>query len=268
MTYVFVYGSLKRNLHNHGHLNGSSFEGRARLAGARLYSLGAYPMAVLDQAANAWIHGEVFRVGRAGLACLDALEVYPDFYDRHLLPLSDGRVAWTYHGRAEQVADRVPVPFGDWGTTPVFSYGSNMDPEQLSDRCTRWDGDGLVARLEGWRWGINKRSRTAGGCAGIAPEAGSHCWGVVHHLDPNDMEELDAREGAGTGRHYERESVTVTTSAGERFTVLTYVPVPQARSEGLVATAAYAKRILRGADHWELPSPWRQTLAAALLTTA
>jgi len=267
MTCVFVYGSLKRDLHNHGHLRGASFAGRARLAGARLYSLGAYPMAVLDKAAMVWIHGEVFRVDRTGLASLDALEGYPDFYGRQRLPLSDGRMAWVYLGRPEQVAGVKPVPYGDWWSTPVFSYGSNMDPEQLSERCTRWDGLGLVARLDGWRWGIFKRSITGAGCAGIVPMAGHHCWGVVHHMVPDDLAVLDAKEGVGTGRHYERETVAVTTAAGECFQALTFVPVPQARSEGLVATAAYAGRIQRGADYWELPNPWRRTLAALLQTT-
>ncbi|MDM7954282.1 MAG: gamma-glutamylcyclotransferase [Cyanobium sp. CZS 25K] len=220
-----------------------------------------------SRAVLAWIHGEVYRVDEAGLASLDALEGYPRVCDRRRIVLSDGREAWVYGGGPGQVVGREPVPYGDWVTTPVFSYGSNMDPIQLKGRCSRWDGHGIVARLEGWRWGINKISRTAGGCAGIVPEAGSHCWGVVHHLEPEDLAVIDSCEGAGTGRHYERETVAVTTAAGERFEVITYVPVARARSEGLVATAAYAGRILRGADHWKLPGPWRQTLAASLLTT-
>ncbi|WP_216904274.1 gamma-glutamylcyclotransferase [Synechococcus sp. CCY 9618] len=268
MADVFVYGSHKRGLHHHGCLEGAAFEGRARLAGARLHSLGAFPMAVLDPAAGGSIHGEVYRVDDAGLAALDALEGYPHVHDRRRLPLSDGREAWVYHGAPEQVAGKDPVLLGDWWSAPVFSYGSNMDPLRLRQRCPGWDGHGLVARLEGWRWGINKRSITGAGCAGIIAEAGSHCWGVVHHLGPDDLAEIDRCEGAGTGRHYERQTVAVTTEAGERFDVLTYVPVPQARSEGLAATADYAGRILRGADHWQLPSPWRQSLAASLLTTA
>lgn len=60
------------------------------------------------------IHGEVFRVDRAGLES---------------------------------------VPYGDWGSTPMLSYGLNMDPDQLRARCARWDGPGVVARLEGSWWG-------------------------------------------------------------------------------------------------------------------
>ncbi len=267
MHRVFVYGSLKLGHDNHGWLRGASFEGRARLAGAWLHSRGAYPMAVLDPAAKACLHGEVYRVDDAGLAALDALEGYPHASDRRILRLSDGREAWVYHGEAEQVAGRQSVPFGDWGTTPVFSYGSNMDPVQLRQRCPGWDGLGLVVRLEGWRWGINKRSRTRGGCAGILPEVGSHCWGVMQHLGPDDLAVIDEREGAGTGSHYERETVAVTTELGERFEVITYVPVPRARAEGLLATTEYAGRILRGAEHWQLPGPWRQRLAASLRIT-
>ncbi|KEF42368.1 MAG: hypothetical protein ER33_05795 [Cyanobium sp. CACIAM 14] len=150
---------------------------------------------------------------------------------------------------------------------PAFSYGSNLDPLQLRARCPRWDGQGLVARLDGWRWGITKRSLTGAGFAGIVPEADSHCWGVVHHLFPQDLAILDAQEGVGTGCHYEREAVVVSTAAGEQLEVLVYVPVPPARAEGLLATAAYAARIRLGADHWELPGTWRQTLVAALRIT-
>ena len=92
--------------------------------------------------------------------------------------MSDGREAWVSFGGPAQLAGREPVPYGDWVTAPVLSYGSTMDPFQLKQRCSRWDGHGLVA------------------------------------------------------------------------------------------TAADAGRILRSADHWALPSAWRQTLADSLLTTA
>ncbi|QPN66292.1 gamma-glutamylcyclotransferase [Synechococcus sp. CBW1006] len=60
MNHVFIYGSLKRGQSNHHWLRGALFLGRHRLAGDRLYSLGGYPMAVLEDHSSAVIHGEVF----------------------------------------------------------------------------------------------------------------------------------------------------------------------------------------------------------------
>ncbi|WP_416223896.1 gamma-glutamylcyclotransferase family protein [Synechococcus sp. CBW1107] len=60
INHVFIYGSLKRGQSNHHWLRGALFLGRHRLAGDRLYSLGGYPMAVLEDHSSAVIHGEVF----------------------------------------------------------------------------------------------------------------------------------------------------------------------------------------------------------------
>ncbi|MEB3263944.1 MAG: gamma-glutamylcyclotransferase [Synechococcus sp.] len=269
MHHVFVYGSLQRDQFNHRYLYGASFLGRNYLAGARLHSLGSYPMAVLDPDPGAVIHGEVYRVDPQGLALLDQLEGHPDFYERQLITLANGQQAWVYLGEEEKVVDREPVPFGSWGTTPVLSYGSNMNPERLESRCRGWDGNAVVARLEGWRWGINKlaSSGSGRGCAGITPEEGAHCWGVVHHLSPEDLAVLDSYEGVGFG-HYRHEMVRVATREGYSFEVLTYVPEDKALAEGLLPEPSYADHILIGAEHYGLPSDWRKRLQASLVITA
>jgi cation transport regulator ChaC len=194
------------------------------------------------------------------------LEDYPELYDRRLLPTADDRLAWIYLGQPHQVHGCRRVPFDDWGATPVFSYGSNLCPDQLAQRCGSWDGTGLVARLEGWRWAISKIRVGRGkgeGAAGLRPDPEAHCWGVVHHLRPADRGVLDQREGVAIG-HYRHQSVTVTTLEGERFEALTYVPTPQWTSESLRPAADYAGRILRGAHHWDLPEGWREQLRQAL----
>lgn len=269
MHQVFVYGSLKRDQFNHRWLQGASFIGRSCLAGARLHSLGSYPMAVLDPDPGAVIHGELFAVEEQGLALLDQLEGHPDFYERQVLTLADGQQAWVYLGEEEQVEDHTLVPFGCWGTTPVLSYGSNMNPERLQNRCGAWDGNAMVARLEGWCWGINKVARggSGHGCAGITPQEGAHCWGVVHHLCPEDLAVLDSYEGVGWG-HYRHEVVRITTLEGLSFEVLTYVPEEEALGEGLVPEPSYAEHIRIGAEHYNLPSDWRQRLRESLLITA
>ncbi len=274
---VFVYGSLKRGEPNHRWLDGSRFLGRRRLVGARLHDLGPYPMAVPaapgkepdePQAPSepALIHGELYALGAGGLSRLDQLEDVPREYQRQRWRLSDGSLAWLYLGRHEQVIGLPLVPYGDWRSTPVFSYGSNLCPSQLARRCPRWDGSGLVARLEGWRWGITKRRlgrAPAEGAAGLVRHSGAHCWGVVHHHCPDDRATLDHCEGVAAG-HYCHQRVQVITGTGEPLDALTYVPTPAWRASGLSAGCDYAAAILRGARHWQLPEAWLGLLEAEL----
>jgi gamma-glutamylcyclotransferase (GGCT)/AIG2-like uncharacterized protein YtfP len=200
---------------------------------------------------------------------LDQLEGHPHYYRREVLTLSDGSQAWVYLGTEQEVAGKPLVHRGDWGSRPVFSYGSNMDPSQLRLRCQDWDGSGLVARLADWRWGINKRAVAGNGrgFAGIVPEPGAHCWGVVHHLSPRDLQRLDSLEGVGGG-HYRHQRVTVLLSSGRPLEALAYVPCREALMEGLQASRDYASKILTGAAHWELGSDWCQSLRESLLITA
>lgn len=262
--HVAVYGTLKRGECNHHWLRGARCEGRTRVPGLQLHNLGEYPMAVPSPDPGARIHAELYRIDAATLARLDVLEEYPGFYDRRRLPTADGRRAWIYLGQPHQVRGCRRVPFDDWGATPVFSYGSNLDPRQLRHRCAGWDGHGLVARLDGWRWAINKRSlRDPGlGHAGITPQAGAACWGVVHHLSHRDRAGLDLMEGVSIAQ-YEHRSVEVV-CGDERLQALAYVPHPQVVASGLRASPAYAGRILRGAEHHGLPPAWRAWLRQEL----
>lgn len=264
---VAVYGTLKRGECNHHWLRGARFEGRTRVPGLELYNLGDYPMAVPSADPRARIHAELYRVDGEGLARLDVLEDYPGLYDRRQLPTTDGGLAWIYLGRPDQVRGCRRVPFDDWGATPVFSYGSNLDPQQLRQRCAGWDGIGLVARLQGWRWAINKRALhdPGEGYAGITPSPGASCWGLVHHLRHRDRAVLDLLEGVAIAQ-YQHRTVEVV-CAEERLPVLTYVPDPTVVASGLKPSATYAERILRGAEHHGLPSGWRAWLRRQLRQT-
>ncbi|MGB5136366.1 MAG: gamma-glutamylcyclotransferase [Prochlorococcaceae cyanobacterium] len=264
---VAVYGTLKRGECNHHWLRGARFEGRIRVPGLELYNLGEYPMAVPSRDPLARIHAELYRLEASALARLDVLEDYPELYDRRLLPTADDRLACIYLGQPHQVRGCRRVPFDDWGATPVFSYGSNLDPHQLRHRCAGWDGFGLVGRLDAWRWAINKRSLHDPrlGHAGITPETGSACWGLVHHLSHRDRASLDLMEGVPIAQ-YEHRSVEVV-CGGERLRVLAYVPHPGVVASGLRASPSYAGRILRGAEHHGLPSAWRSWLQQELRHT-
>jgi gamma-glutamylaminecyclotransferase len=75
-TLVFVYGTLKRGLSNHGWLKGQEFAGEARTeARYRMYDLGGYPgMVVAEAGKGERIEGEVWEVDEAALRGLDVLE--------------------------------------------------------------------------------------------------------------------------------------------------------------------------------------------------
>lgn len=267
-NHVFVYGSLKRGEYNHKWLGRSTFIKRARLAGAEMYSMGAYPMVILKGMRSSVVHGEVFQLDAAGLDRLDVLEGYPSLYDRKVLTLSDGSQAWVYYGTEDQVQGHRRISLGDWQSTPVFSYGSNMNHVQLRRRCPHWDGSGMVARLDGWRWGIVKQANESydEGYAGIIPDPDSHCWGVVNHLSIEDRRKLDRSEGVGWG-HYRHEQVIVNCVGGEALKVLAYVPETEVLSDDLCASRDYAERILAGADYWQLGNDWCNVLRASLMMT-
>jgi len=110
-TLLFVYGTLKRGQPNHGQLQGARWLGEATLQGAALYDLGPFPMAI---AGEGWVGGELYAVAWAALPQLDSFEGCPRLYQRHWLPLADGRQAWAYLGQSHQVRHVKRLPRGYW----------------------------------------------------------------------------------------------------------------------------------------------------------
>jgi gamma-glutamylcyclotransferase (GGCT)/AIG2-like uncharacterized protein YtfP len=126
---LFVYGTLKRGQPNHGRLQGARWLGAAWLEGACLYDLGPFPMAI---AAEGRVCGELYAVARAVLPLLDAFEGCPRLYQRHWLPLGDGRQAWVYLGQARQVRHSRRLPRGAW--PPVDEAGGARSLPVVSRR--------------------------------------------------------------------------------------------------------------------------------------
>jgi gamma-glutamylcyclotransferase (GGCT)/AIG2-like uncharacterized protein YtfP len=111
---LFVYGSLKRGMANHGELHEARWLADAQLQGLALYDLGPFPMAVVSDNAGDAIQGELFRVAPDQLAALDRFEGAPRLYQRRRWPLGDGRWAWVYLGEARQVRHVARVSSGCW----------------------------------------------------------------------------------------------------------------------------------------------------------
>lgn len=112
---VAVYGSLRKDLHNHYLLNDAEFLGADVVPqGYRMVSLGGFP-AVLEatDALMTPITVEVYRVTEGQLNVLDCLEGHPDWYKRRKV-LTRYKNAWMYVMPDSEYQDHNPVDSGDW----------------------------------------------------------------------------------------------------------------------------------------------------------
>jgi len=99
MAKVFVYGTLKsggelRGLDRFG--DGATIVGKAKTVypDYEMADLGAFPGVFLNGEYH--IEGEVWEVDDDTMDDLDAIEGYPDFYDRQLTHTTEGK-AWMYY---------------------------------------------------------------------------------------------------------------------------------------------------------------------------
>lgn len=108
---VAVYGSLRKGLSNHHVIDGAEMIGKTKIKGFDMHSLGAFPFITHG---DGEVTVEVYEVPDMDYARgLDALEGYPNFYDRELVETEFGE-AWVYFIDDEATADHPPVPDGDW----------------------------------------------------------------------------------------------------------------------------------------------------------
>ena len=95
MERVFVYGSLRKGGYNSFLLRNSEFIKKVKTKEPMsLWDLGAFPAVTFDPTVQ--ITGEVYEVDKETLHRLDALEGYPNFYDRTQILLEDESKAWIY----------------------------------------------------------------------------------------------------------------------------------------------------------------------------
>lgn len=132
---------------------------------------------------------------------------------------------------------------------PYFAYGSNMDPDQMKERCPAASSTGVVL-LTGWDILINSR-----GVATIVPNASTSIEGVLWSVTSECLTALDYYEGIADGL-YRRAQVEVGWD-GELIESLVYVAadfVPGLPRSG------YLETILRGADRFGLSPAYRRRL--------
>ena len=149
-----------------------------------------------------------------------------------------------------------------------FAYGSNLNPEQMAQRCPDHTVVGLAALrdhklafpLTSHDWG--------GGVASVATAHGSTVWGVVFDLSDAHLAALDSYEGfQGPGdQHnlYDREGVYVDLtrpddgSIPRRVRAQIYLARP---SNPAPPSRRYLEAILAGARAHRLPEEYIAALA-------
>ncbi|MDZ7705320.1 MAG: gamma-glutamylcyclotransferase family protein [Trueperaceae bacterium] len=146
-----------------------------------------------------------------------------------------------------------------------FAYGSNMDPDQMAERCP--DARGLgAARLPGYRLAFTRFSpRRQCGVADVVRDDDSEVWGVLYELSDADLRTLDLFEGfVGVGQKngYDRISVVVHDARGQSVEALTYVVPPGAKrpEAECVTSSDYLCHLIEGARYWKLPEAYREML--------
>lgn len=150
MNYVFVYGSLRRGMHNHYLLGDSEFVGNGKtVAKYGMVDVGSFPAVVEPEEGEAGeteITGEVYRVDAKTLERLDRLEGYPKFYDREptaIVTADDMLTAWMYYWPTGcSTNGTTPVPSGDWveyhAPEPEIRYERFTDVDCDFEHDDRW----------------------------------------------------------------------------------------------------------------------------------
>jgi hypothetical protein len=145
-----------------------------------------------------------------------------------------------------------------------FAYGSNMDWEQMRDRCPSAQFL-FKATLKGYTMAFtHQRINNKGGAADVVECADSIVWGVVYSLEDSDLPGLYRSEGFQPGRTQNSYApVTVIVhpdNVQNRALKVSTFTVCRKLAPHQQPSREYLDRILAGARHWNLPGGYRETL--------
>ena len=122
------------------------------------------------------------------------------------------------------------------------AYGSNMDPEQMLERCPHSPAAG-TGWLSGWRLSFGgEELGWDGALAMVVPDPESQTFVALYDVSPQDMATLDYWEGADTGL-YNKVRLRISTLDGDELAWVYVLDgyeggLPSARYLGLIAEAA------------------------------
>jgi gamma-glutamylcyclotransferase (GGCT)/AIG2-like uncharacterized protein YtfP/cation transport regulator ChaC len=259
--HVFVYGTLKRGLSNHGIV--SRYIASVTPAAVRgwLYDLGYYPAMAEG---SGWVYGEL-------------IELMPEFADKAFvemdllegvnqsepsLGLYERATVAAHLANGETVACetyRMPkrknfslddlLPGGVWPKDsaeeriPYIAYGSCMCEDSFAETVSDYH---IVGRVEipGYRVGFTRYSeRRSGGVADLMEARGRTAEGILYLVSASQLQALDRREGAPT--FYRRFTLPVICE-GLLFPAMSYEVVHKMKQE-VPPHPNYIQLILNGA---------------------
>lgn len=151
-----------------------------------------------------------------------------------------------------------------------FAYGSNMEKNQLDNRCPSAKFVS-VAKLPDCKFGFTRFSKNRNcGVMDIIDSPGDEVWGVIFKISARDLKELDKNEGYDPERSirknaYCRKKVIVYREGKEKQkeVVYTYEVVNKSITP-IPPSDEYMSLILKGADQWKLPVKYIQKLSQTL----
>ncbi|MFH1596996.1 MAG: gamma-glutamylcyclotransferase family protein [Pseudomonadota bacterium] len=130
-----------------------------------------------------------------------------------------------------------------------FAYGSNMDINQLRQRCPKSKFIN-IGKLIGYRLEFTHYSSGwEGGVADVVPDSEKEVWGIVYQLSKSDLVRLDSYEGYPD--IYTRFKTGIETPFGRKSNVWVYRVVYKGTYE---PTRAYLDIIKRAALTYQFPA--------------
>lgn len=124
------------------------------------------------------------------------------------------------------------------------AYGSNMDPEQMLERCPHSPAAG-TGWLHGWRLTFGGEDLGWDGALPmVVPDPEGEVFVALYDVSPQDMRTLDYWESADTGL-YNKIRLRISTLDGDVLAIVYILDgfeggLPSARTLGLIADAAQA----------------------------
>ena len=133
-----------------------------------------------------------------------------------------------------------------------FAFGSNLDADQMSDRCPG-SRPRFRARLSEHELAFTHLSRRwGGGAADILPSVGQRVWGLVYELEPHHLDILDHYEGG-----YERIELRVHDDTNEMHRVTTYTVLEKG---DFAPSRVYRDKMVAWGERWSLPRGYLESL--------
>ncbi len=267
-TFIFVYGTLRQNYHNHAYLNTANFLGEAKTQDKFVMHVNGRIPFVSGSQSISHILGEVYEVDDLTLARLDELE--------GCYPISNNPIR--FDSKSWYTRKQVAIQFSDWDKVisvwmyfnekeihhPIissgdykdhdklphwyFAYGSNMNKSRMVERNVNFTRR-IKGSVNDHRLVFNKiaDSNPGYGYANIMPVQGKSVMGILYDVNEAGLMELDKREGVNMG-HYFRSQITVFLDDGTSVEAIVYLAHPDKIKDGLLPTKAYMEHLYKGID--------------------